>query len=799
MDGAIKRGKFYFILLILITFSLVFPNSIAEEDEEVIPLGTESWNLPEKHMIYVQELPTEEDPAQFETTLDRNYPTSAEPLGRADFGAGTTSPSGGLLFEVSSEPATETMNISSNISVDLFVSLTGGSSTQASLCTGTVTSFDVDVSLGGNGILQDTVTSEGVLRHNEIRKYSTETFDTNLLINEGDSFDLAVSVSHPCAFTKVTLWWGGLETTTGIVIQGDLLKPNLTVEVDDNRIPHMKFIPYSPWGMDDYDLSHFDLFVWGPIDEDVYDTNTLDQFIEHFDKPDGNTTVEGNRTALTWVGKIQLTPGHHLLKSCIRSVDMSDWDTSSVSKCPDAEKMSGVSVTFIQSSYRFGVDNPDSDGTSATMILCITWFISLIGFIGMSLRGAGIMPWPVMVIMLLMTLALIPWATQIENIGKTFYRENGPVPNFDLLTHSGDSVSLSELLDGKDALVLGVYQIGSPNSLQQYNEFKLLIESEDNIAIAQLATGNNVRSIDLDFHSTIVNGSWPLLIDVGDGDISSQFPTGSGDAILIIDKSGTISWFKPSFAGKDEISEQLDKVGSGGSYNSISSLLGLILIAGIPGIFYGLPTRENEIKTKEENQNALFPGSIWFGTIIGGGFGALLIAFPQIILSLIGLSPGMWWFVELILSVWVLWHGISLIWFRKIQEVSYIVQKLYPSLPQLYRQNRGLNSTTRDVELGVLVGWITWTVYPMFYVQMITTPILTSIFGIFLGIFILIWSLIYLGINVLFSRVFGASFGKISNLFGDLSEPYLSRYVGIILIPMGLLMLLSSCVHILMI
>ena len=106
------------------------------------------------------------------------------------------------------------------------------------------------------------------------------------------------------------------------------------------------------------------------------------------------------------------------------------------------------------------------------------------------------MPWPVMVIMLIMTLALVPWATQIENIGKTFYRDNGPVPNFDLLTHSGDSVSLDELLDGNDALVLGVYQIGSPNSQQQYNEFKLLMESEENIAIAQLATGNNVRSID---------------------------------------------------------------------------------------------------------------------------------------------------------------------------------------------------------------------------------------------------------------------------------------------------------------
>jgi len=793
MDGTVKRRKLKFFLLLLIISILVIPTqSLAADEDETIPLGTESWKLPEQHMIYVQELPTAEDPAQFETKLDRNYPTSAEPLGNIEFG-----PESNLLFEISSKPATETMNISSNISVDLFVSLTVGSSAQASLCTGTVTSFDVDVSLGGNGILQDTIISEGVLRHTEIRKYSTQIFDTNLLINEGDSFELAVAVSHPCAFTRATLWWGGLETTTGIVIQGDLLKPNLTVEVDDNRIPHMKFIPYSPWGMDDYDLSHFDLFVWGPIDEDVYDTDTLDQFIEHFDKPDGNTTVEGNRTALTWVGTIQLMPGHHLLKSCIRSVDMSDWDTSSVSKCPDADKMSGVSVSFIQSSYRFGVENPDSDGVSATMVLCIIWFVSLISFIGFSLRGSGIMPWPVMVILLLMTLLLIPWASQMENIGKTFYRENGPIPNFDLLTHSGDSVSLNELLDGKDALVLGVYQIGSPNSEQQYNEFKLLMESEQNIAIAQLATGNNVRLIDLDFHSTIVNGSWPLLMDIGNSDIASQFPTGSGDAILIIDKSGTISWLNPSFAGKDEILEELDKVGTGGSYNSITSLLGLIFIAGFPGIFYGLPNKEEEVEYDEENKNALFPGSIWFGTIVGGALGAALIALPQIIFSIIGLSPGMWWIVELILSIWILWHGISLIWLQKIPEVKFLIKRIYPLLPQVYRQNRGENTTSRDVELGIFVGWLSWTIYPMFFVQMVTTPMITSIFGIIGGLFTLVIALIFLGINVLFSRVLGASFGKISILFGNLSEPYISKYVGIIILPIGILMAISSSIHLL--
>ena len=46
-------------------------------------------------MIYVQELPTEEDPAQFETKLDRNYPTSAEPLGNIEFGIESS-----LLFEI---------------------------------------------------------------------------------------------------------------------------------------------------------------------------------------------------------------------------------------------------------------------------------------------------------------------------------------------------------------------------------------------------------------------------------------------------------------------------------------------------------------------------------------------------------------------------------------------------------------------------------------------------------------------------------------------------------------------------
>ena len=56
MEGRFRRKKFHLILLILIILTLIIPNTIANaEEEEIIPLGTESWKLPEVHRIYVQE------------------------------------------------------------------------------------------------------------------------------------------------------------------------------------------------------------------------------------------------------------------------------------------------------------------------------------------------------------------------------------------------------------------------------------------------------------------------------------------------------------------------------------------------------------------------------------------------------------------------------------------------------------------------------------------------------------------------------------------------------------------------
>ena len=779
------------LLMLLITPSLIRMAAGAEED---IPLGTETWKRPELHRIYVQEIPSGSEPGNLETVLIRNYPSSAEPTGNSRFGAGTNLPSGGPLFEVNSAPVTETINITTNISVEFYVSLTVGSPLIASGCAvfGT-TSFEIEVRLGDSTLFSETV-DVGVLRDTTVERYSTSVHEVDILIKEDNLFSLNINVDHNCPQTQGTLWWGGLESTTGIIIVGDLLQPELTIRVDDNRIPHMTFVPYSPWGMNDYDMTRFNLFIWGPIDADVADTDSPDEFIEHFSTPDGNTTVEGNRTGLTWVGEMQLKPGHHLLKSCIRTVDMSDWDTSAVSQCPDADRMSGVSVTFVQSTLRFGVEAADEDAVSPMLPLAIIWFVALFAQIGFALRGSRVLPWPVMVLMLMLTVTALPWAGELAPVGATFERENGPMPNFVLLSHGGGVISLSDLLEGKDALVLGVFQSDSPNAYQQHEQLELLKESHPEVAIAQLATGNELRALDLNAYSDRLNGSWPLLLDEAGSAVAKQLPTGSGDAVLIIDSSGTITWSKAGVAGVDEVADNLEVI-SLGSQQSMSSLLALLWIASWPMLFYSLP-RKQQSADEDEAEELLPPGSIWLGTLLGGAFGALLLSIPLVVLALSPLSPGAWWAIEAGMALWMVWHGISLVLFRRIPEAAFLSELIHDRLPDIYTSRRDLPTSTRDVHLGIWIGWICWTLLPMFFVQGVGDILMDGFAGVVLGLFYWLTALLLLGGIVLLHRVAAAGFGRLGAIFGSMADEHLTKVLGIILASVALTMLLNAMLHI---
>ena len=70
-----------------------------------------------------------------------------------------------------------------------------------------------------------------------------------------------------------------------------------------------------------------------------------------------------------------------------------------------------------------------------------------------------------------MAIALAAPATNLPGIEIGETRDEAPAPAF-TLTHEGDSIRLNNLF-GNDALVLGVFEVDSPNADQQRKDFPM--------------------------------------------------------------------------------------------------------------------------------------------------------------------------------------------------------------------------------------------------------------------------------------------------------------------------------------
>ena len=238
--------------------------------------------------------------------------------------------------------------------------------------------------------------------------------------------------------------------------------------------------------------------------------------------------------------------------------------------------------------------------------------------LGSSLR-IGTLPLPAYLILLLMGLAVMIPAASMPSIDMGEVRDEAPAPSFNLLSHSGDSYSINDLLKGNDALVLGVFETDSPNADQQRKDFLNAMERTDSIAFAQLATGEEVRAIDIDAHAESVNGTWPILLDENGAAIASQFPSGATDAVLIIDRAGFVSGWNSGSIGSDAIVESVDSATIGSGRSAIDLLFGVLIGAGaiLPLLFLSLP--RNRVEPPE---TVMIPGAGILGTI---GANAIII------------------------------------------------------------------------------------------------------------------------------------------------------------------------------
>ena len=703
------------------------------------------WTLPDTHMLYLKG--TEEQPF-----LDRNWTTNTgQPLGRAEF-TKTSSALNPNLIDIQSAPLAESFRFEGNITVRLFASLdsTNDGCRLTNVLPGSAgaeTSFSVTLSLGSSVVIENAQTNSLPMEESYLsaHEFTVQALDVNVSLASGDPISLQVDVQHDCLQQGV-LWWGTYDATSGIIFEGDVIEPKLEYSIDSNRMARVEFTPISPWGPGDFDGQVLEIV--GPLDWDemVHGFGKEDQRLEHFETPHGTRTGEGNRTILTWSSEKPLLPGRYMIDACFTVTDQNP-----------GELCDAIGV------LRFEIPQ-DPKPMLSSMWAAVVVPLGIIAWIGVSMREA-MLPIQTYAILLLLAIAALGPAMHLPDIDSNAPREEGAAPSFVLLSHDGELVKLPELLKGSDAVVVGLFRTGSPNAIRQFDDFRgTEIISESDIAFIQIATGEGVQSVDLDTYSLTLNESWPLLMDEADAAVGKAFPSGATDAVIIIDSAGFVTDWQPGTMSALEIDEAVSSASRGSGNNPLSLFSVIIGTALLPLAVLAMP-RDRELELPEE---PLFPGAGALMTAGGAAAGFGLWALPVALMAAFGLGA-FWIWVELLLAVVLVYHGLSVLLHGKIAEVERLITGTYSRLPDGFRAWRDRASFAEDVYLGLWLAWLLWLRTPALIPQGVGAVARSDILGILLSVLAMLGFLVAAGIVVNIARLVALSPGNLSRVFGWLS------------------------------
>ena len=703
------------------------------------------WTLPDTHMLYLKG--TEEQPF-----LDRNWTTNTgQPLGRAEF-TKTSSALNPNLIDIQSAPLAESFRFEGNITVRLFASLdsTNDGCRLTNVLPGSAgaeTSFSVTLSLGSSVVIENAQTNSLPMEESYLsaHEFTVQALDVNVSLASGDPISLQVDVQHDCLQQGV-LWWGTYDATSGIIFDGNVIEPKLEYSIDSNRMARVEFTPISPWGPGDFDGQVLEIV--GPLDWDemVHGFGKEDQRLEHFETPHGTRTGEGNRTILTWSSEKPLLPGRYMIDACFTVTDQNP-----------GELCDAIGV------LRFEIPQ-DPKPMLSSMWAAVVVPLGIIAWIGVSMREA-MLPIQTYAILLLLAIAALGPAMHLPDIDSNAPREEGAAPSFALLSHDGELVKLPELLKGSDAVVVGLFRTGSPNAIRQFDDFRgTEIISESDIAFIQIATGEGVQSVDLDTYSLTLNESWPLLMDEADAAVGKAFPSGATDAVIIIDSAGFVTDWQPGTMSALEIDEAVSSASRGSGNNPLSLFSVIIGTALLPLAVLAMP-RDRELELPEES---LFPGAGALMTAAGAAAGFGLWALPVALMAAFGLGA-FWIWVELLLAVVLVYHGLSVLLHGKIAEVERLITVTYSRLPDGFRAWRDRASFAEDVYLGLWLAWLLWLRTPVLIPQGVGAVARSDILGILLSVLAMLGFLVAAGIVVNIARLVALSPGNLSRVFGWLS------------------------------
>ncbi len=722
-------------------------------------------SYPDEHRLFLKG----DDDLQF---LDRNWTTvTGLPSGSVSFSK-TSSLTSPTIIDAMATPLQEPFGFEGNITVRLFASL----ETTSEACSftnviggtalGSETQFFVTLSMGGVEVLSSAQTESIVMKKDRTDPhiFEAKANNVNASMNSGDEIRLTIQVQHDCAVSG-TLWWGTYDARSGVVFEGEIIETKLNVILDQNRMARVEFTPISPWGPTDFSTQAIELI--GPIDwgEMRHGHYEEDIWQDHFELPHGFSKGEANRTVLTWTTGKPLDPGNYMLDACFKISDQDPGES-----CDSWEIL------------RFRVP-PDSRPLLNSNVAAIVIPLCVIAWIGVSLKGAPL-PLPAYGAVLLLAIASIGTASSLPDIENDAYREGGAAPSFMLLSHDPESgaVSLSDLLVESDVVVLGLFTSGSPNAIRQMGDFEIasVILNQDGIksSFVQIATGEGIQAFNLDDYSDLLNGSWPLLMD--DSTVGRALPSGATDAVIMIDSAGFITEWQPGSMSPADIQEAAKSASTGSGKGPLDTLNLLIGTSLLPLVILAMPSEREYIAPKE----ALIPGVGAMMTIYASCMGFLILSSIAALLASLGFGV-FWVYIEIMFSVILVYHGLSMLLSGKIWEVELISGFTHSRLPEKYKDWRGQRRFSEDVYLGLWLAWLAWIVEPSMIPQGVGAVARSGIVGALLSPLILALFAICAGVSISIIRSVALLPGRHSRILGLFSVGIRPRAWGLVSAVMG--------------
>ena len=741
--------------------------SNASGDDATYEPGFVEWDVNDVHRIYL-------DGPINDVNLTRDY--QAASIGNMGITAGQGQSTGVL----SMPPLEMGFNGSFGISTYVGAYVQAGTGFPLAQCrTTNPVTIDTQVQIGDFsyfGTVTDFVYESSADAHN----MSTEIQIANISAQQGDVITFSLSASTNCPYNINIEWGGSNEFSGGIVIEGDLFSPEVEVTVDDSKLAHIQLVATLPWGFDDLDEEFTSMNIFGPVEPDEKRIFDIDMRPEGFTATSEyvDRTDDMGRPAKVFTGKNALPAGDNVLIVCLKTVDT------------QINGIAGKNCDH-EGIIRFNVEEDKEPIASAFLWLSISGFVSIIAYLVSLVRKGIMLPLPLIGALIVMAILMIPLASDIPDLGgEDIVADDARAPSFILHQNGNGSVSLDELLDGKEAVIIGITLPASSNAIDQSIQMEKAVDRLDGrVSAVQIVTGENVRMDDLDTIAQITNASWPILIDDGESRFAKRMPMGVSDSIVIIDSSGHVTYSVSGSTSEENLIKAVDDIGYGGQ-QSILSTLGMFWGPGLAMLLVALPRKKYEAP-----EEALPPGSLWASVTLAGGIGFLMVNFIPMIMALIPTDNDYRTWVDIALITWFVTAAIRASINGTPWEVSFIAKRLHNLYSKGFQAWREVGDVERDLLIGFWMGWFIWLANPAILTQGVVALTLTGGINYLFGPVMLIVHILAAGVLTLIIRFVSSWGGPLSRAFGSFGSGPFSEALGWALIPISIWALANGIIH----